>query len=240
MAEPGPGTKAADGPELRLETPRLVLRDWRRGDIDAFARVTNTPAVMRWLGGVLPDERLADLEARVIERQTTLGHTFWLVERKADGGHLAGEVLGFCGLKRIDAPGRRMKRSTWFGSGSSAFSNWPSQLFGHLVFLAVLAFFGFIHGLQLEFAASPMVALGYFLIAAICFLFAWREQPEAGSLGREGADLDLEGSHPPREGLAGCLERGVGLARRGGQGGGGPPSRSGRRCRRGPRGWSRR
>jgi AGZA family xanthine/uracil permease-like MFS transporter len=44
---------------------------------------------------------------------------------------------------------------------------------------AVLAFFGFIHGLQLEFAASPMVALGYLLMSAICFFVAWREEPEA-------------------------------------------------------------
>jgi len=28
------------------------------------------------------------------------GHTFWIVERKADGA-----LLGFCGLKRINAPG---------------------------------------------------------------------------------------------------------------------------------------
>lgn len=91
--------------EFHLETPRLVLRDWRAGDIHAFARVTNTPAVMRWLGGVVADERLAEMEARMLRLQEERGHSFWLVERKADGGHLAGELLGFCGLKRIDAPG---------------------------------------------------------------------------------------------------------------------------------------
>lgn len=91
--------------DFRHETARLTLRDWRRGDIEAFAQVTNTPAVMRWLGGVLDGAALAALEARVIERQETLGHTFWMVERKDDGRHLSGEILGFCGLKLIDAPG---------------------------------------------------------------------------------------------------------------------------------------
>ena len=46
---------------------------------------------------------------------------------------------------------------------------------------AVLAFFGFIHGVQLEVAASPLVALGYAMIAAICFLVGWQEEPAAGT-----------------------------------------------------------
>ena len=45
-------------PEFRLETVRLVLRDWRDEDWEPFYRHTNTPAVMRWLGGLL-DEALA-------------------------------------------------------------------------------------------------------------------------------------------------------------------------------------
>lgn len=90
---------------FRHETERLVLRDWAAGDIGRFAQVTNTEAVMRWLGGVMDAERLALFEKRVLAFQKGLGHTFWIVERKADGGHLSGEMLGFCGLKLIDAPG---------------------------------------------------------------------------------------------------------------------------------------
>jgi AGZA family xanthine/uracil permease-like MFS transporter len=44
---------------------------------------------------------------------------------------------------------------------------------------AVLAFFGFIHGVQLEFAASPLVALGYAMMAGICFLVGWQEEAAA-------------------------------------------------------------
>jgi AGZA family xanthine/uracil permease-like MFS transporter len=47
---------------------------------------------------------------------------------------------------------------------------------------AALAFFGFIHGVRLEFAASPLVALGYVLLAAICLVVARREEPAHGGL----------------------------------------------------------
>lgn len=91
--------------EFRLETERLVLRDWRDGDAEDFFRVTNTPAVMRWLGGELDEAgRAAQLE-RVRNCHAQNGFCFWIVERKPDGGHLSGDLLGFCGLKRADAPG---------------------------------------------------------------------------------------------------------------------------------------
>jgi RimJ/RimL family protein N-acetyltransferase len=84
-----------------IETERLILRDWNEGDIEPFLRHTNTPAVMRWLGGVRDE---ADIRQVITERfprwQSERGFTFWAVERKADG-----ELLGFCGLKIADTPG---------------------------------------------------------------------------------------------------------------------------------------
>ena len=91
--------------DFRLETERLVLRNWRAGDMARFAEVTNTPEVMRWLGGVMDAERLAASEGRMLALHESHGHTVWIVERKADGGDFSGEMLGFCGLKKIDAPG---------------------------------------------------------------------------------------------------------------------------------------
>jgi RimJ/RimL family protein N-acetyltransferase len=84
-----------------IETERLLIRAWRDEDLDPFVRHTNTPAVMRWLGGVQDPEALkARWRERVMAWQETRGFTFWAVERKADGA-----LLGFCGLKLIDAPG---------------------------------------------------------------------------------------------------------------------------------------
>jgi RimJ/RimL family protein N-acetyltransferase len=42
----------------------------------------------------------AALIARVLECQRRNGFCFWIVERSTDGA-----ILGFCGLKRADAPG---------------------------------------------------------------------------------------------------------------------------------------
>jgi len=86
--------------EFRLETPRLVLRDWRDDDWAPFLAHTNTPAVMRWLGGVMDAAKTAQQLARLRGYAAEHGHTFWVVERRADG-----EVLGFCGLKRSNQPG---------------------------------------------------------------------------------------------------------------------------------------
>ncbi|WP_129792713.1 GNAT family N-acetyltransferase [Sphingosinicella sp. CPCC 101087] len=84
-----------------IETVRLRLRDWGDEDIAPFIRHTNTPAVMRWLGGVQTQAELRkSIEERMIRWQRERGFTFWVVERKVDG-----ELLGFCGLKIADAVG---------------------------------------------------------------------------------------------------------------------------------------
>ena len=84
-----------------IETPRLLLRDWREEDVEPYIRHTNTPAVMRWLGGVMsPDEAREVIAERIMRWQRERGFTFWLVERKQDG-----ELLGFCGLKLADGEG---------------------------------------------------------------------------------------------------------------------------------------
>jgi RimJ/RimL family protein N-acetyltransferase len=85
---------------VRLETERLILRDWREEDWPEFFRVTNTPAVMRWLGGVMDADGEAKQRARVEACREKNGFCFWAVERKQDSA-----ILGFCGLKRADAPG---------------------------------------------------------------------------------------------------------------------------------------
>lgn len=87
-------------PEFRHDTRRLTLRDWREDDWPEFWRVTNTPAVMRWLGGVLDAAGRAAAQARLESYRAEHGHTFWVVERRDDGA-----LLGSCGLKRSNQPG---------------------------------------------------------------------------------------------------------------------------------------
>ena len=109
--------------EVVIETPRLLLWEWDDAAWASFTTHTNTPAVMRWLGGVFSPESVLLQRQRIENCRALHGHCFWLVERKADGGHLAGEVLGFCGIKRADAPdssvpgqfeiGWRLREDAW-------------------------------------------------------------------------------------------------------------------------------
>lgn len=109
--------------DFRHETDRLVLRDWREEDIPRFWELTNTPAVMRFLGGVADEKTRNAALQRLEGYRSKFGHTFWILERKEDGGHLSGEILGFCGLKRANVEGSpvfgmvevgwRMREDAW-------------------------------------------------------------------------------------------------------------------------------
>jgi RimJ/RimL family protein N-acetyltransferase len=78
-----------------IETPRLTLRPWVEDDVPEFIRVTNTPAVMEYLGGVAPLERFARYLAGSQSSQAENGFCFWIAERRSDRA-----LLGFCGLKK--------------------------------------------------------------------------------------------------------------------------------------------
>ncbi len=86
--------------EFRLETPRLILRDWRDEDWAPFLEGTNTPEGMRWLGGVMDAAKQQWQRERLLGYARDHGHTFWVVARREDGA-----VLGMCGLKRANQPG---------------------------------------------------------------------------------------------------------------------------------------
>jgi RimJ/RimL family protein N-acetyltransferase len=105
--------------EVVARTERLILRTWDNGDSDRFYEVMNTPAVMRHLGGVQDRATWEAAKERLDGYQRDFGHTFWIVERIADG-----EILGFCGLKRVNAEnagsttgnveiGWRLRESAW-------------------------------------------------------------------------------------------------------------------------------
>ena len=101
---PPPGSGNGAVPDFRIETARLVLRDWREGDAEAFFDGHQHPAVMRWLGGVMDADGRQALLDRVARCRA--GARTLLLDRRAQGrGRDRRQVLGFCGLKRADAPG---------------------------------------------------------------------------------------------------------------------------------------
>ena len=81
--------------DFRLETYRLILRNWREEDVDPFMAALDSEAVTRWLGGRQPRDHYVDLHRRMVDTQREQGHCHWIMEAKADGA-----ILGFCGPRR--------------------------------------------------------------------------------------------------------------------------------------------
>ena len=86
--------------EVVVETERLRLRTWDEEDEFRFFTIMNTPGVMRWLGGLQRPDEWSAAYHRLKAYERDFGFTFWIVDRRADS-----ETLGFCGLKRANAPG---------------------------------------------------------------------------------------------------------------------------------------
>src|SRR4051812_17799993 len=90
--------------ETIAATERLILREWEDPDETRFYAVMNTIAVMQHLGGVQTPEAWREAFKRLRLYQREFGHTFWIVEDKD-----SAEILGFCGLKRVNSPGAGAK-----------------------------------------------------------------------------------------------------------------------------------
>ena len=85
--------------DLRIETGRLVLRDWREEDLPALHALCTDPAVMRTIGPLMSEDEARAMLGKLQQRNTQFGHTFWAVERREDS-----RVIGFCGTIRADVP----------------------------------------------------------------------------------------------------------------------------------------
>jgi RimJ/RimL family protein N-acetyltransferase len=84
---------------FRLATDRLILRDWRSADLDAYAAIAADPQVMATLGPVKTREQSAALIADLQDGAARDGHTFWAVERREDS-----RLIGHAGLVRGKPP----------------------------------------------------------------------------------------------------------------------------------------
>src|SRR5690242_2159717 len=96
--------------EVIAETERLIVRTWTSADRIEYARHLNTPAVTRFVGGPQSEDDMAAAFERIEGYQRDSGHTFWAVERKADGA-----FLGFCGLKVTNLPGTPVEKDVEIG-----------------------------------------------------------------------------------------------------------------------------
>jgi RimJ/RimL family protein N-acetyltransferase len=79
----------------RLETERLLLREWRDEDLDAYAAMAQDPEVVRYLGE--PQDRAASWRGMALHagHWALRGYGNWALQRTGDG-----ELLGRVGLWR--------------------------------------------------------------------------------------------------------------------------------------------
>ena len=88
--------------DIVAETERLILRTIDDGDAVEQDRLLNTPTVMARLGGV---KELHEIEAKHAKSRALYaqeGFSFLFMIEKA-----TGEMVGHCGIKRVDNRGRR-------------------------------------------------------------------------------------------------------------------------------------
>lgn len=81
--------------EFQLETERLIMREWRKGDLDAFHAINSDPKVRETLGPIMTRDQVADLILRMQELHEKDGYCFWALDRKSDQ-----RLIGWCGLVR--------------------------------------------------------------------------------------------------------------------------------------------
>jgi len=83
-------------PSSLLHTPRLLLRQWRPQDLDAFAAMNADAEVMAHYPARLSREESAALLTRLADHIRTQGWGLWAVEVPG-----LASCIGYCGLKPV-------------------------------------------------------------------------------------------------------------------------------------------
>lgn len=80
---------------MRIETPRLILREWQEEDLLPFAKLNADPAVMEFFPSTLSLEQTKTMIETLKKRFATDGFSFFAVELRA-----TGEFIGMTGLNK--------------------------------------------------------------------------------------------------------------------------------------------
>ena len=80
---------------VEVETERLLLRGWRDGDLEPYARMCADPEVMRFIGSglTLRREQAEGQMSRFVRHRGERGFGLWALEEKG-----SGTFIGFAGL----------------------------------------------------------------------------------------------------------------------------------------------
>ena len=80
-------------PPLKIETPRLTLRQWRDSDADPFAEMNADPRVMEFFPSTMTREKSDEMLTRCRDLIAVRGWGIWAVELRD-----SGELMGCIGL----------------------------------------------------------------------------------------------------------------------------------------------
>ena len=128
-----------------LSTPRLLLRPWRDGDLEAFAALNADPEVMRHFPACMGREDSEALAARIHAHFVEHGFGQWIVERRDDGAFLGVLGVQHVGFEAAFTPaveiGWRLNRAFWRqGYALEAARAVLEYAFAHLRLTEVVAF----------------------------------------------------------------------------------------------------
>ncbi|HEX8216476.1 MAG TPA: GNAT family N-acetyltransferase, partial [Allosphingosinicella sp.] len=133
----------------RIETARLILRQFEARDLDPHVAMLADPVVMRHLGAPAARE---DAWRRLLQAPglwALLGYGYWAVERRGDGAFLG--QLGFADFKReIDPPIEGLPEMGWLlateahgrgyaSEGVAAALDWADATLGASEIVAIIA-----------------------------------------------------------------------------------------------------
>lgn len=80
---------------IKLETKRLILRQWKESDFPVFAKMNADPAVMEYYPSTLSEEESSIMANKITTLISDQSWGFWAVETKKEK-----EFIGFVGLHR--------------------------------------------------------------------------------------------------------------------------------------------
>jgi RimJ/RimL family protein N-acetyltransferase len=83
-----------------LETPRLILREFRPGDVNSLALILSDAETMRYYPAAYDRAGVEEWIARNLRRYAEHGHGLWAMILKS-----SGELAGDCGLTVQDVEG---------------------------------------------------------------------------------------------------------------------------------------
>lgn len=82
---------------VRLETRRLILREWEEKDFSEFARMNADPLIMEYLPRILDEVSSRKLFERFQQHFNTYGYGQFVIEHKPSSA-----FLGFAGLSQVE------------------------------------------------------------------------------------------------------------------------------------------